>query len=33
MIWLVPVPNKGYIDDYKDHTNNMDDVMNEQTKD
>ena len=30
---LVPVPNKGYMDNYKDNNNNMDDVMNKQTKD
>ena len=26
---LVLVPNKGYMDKYKDNTNNMDDGMNE----
>ena len=30
---LVSVPNKGYMNNYKDNTNHMDDVMNEPTKD
>ena len=29
---LIPVPNKGYMNNHKDNNNNMDDIMNEQTK-